>query len=172
MINSLMSLAEAEAGMMQLSIEQTDLQPLLEDMVELYTYVADEREVTISLSSQDQLTAAIDPQRFRQVIANLLDNAVKYNRPRGRVDVRAEIIGDDVVIAIADNGEGISESDLPRIWDRLFRSDRCRTEKGLGLGLSLVKAIVEAHGGRITVTSDIHHGTQFRLRLPTGTGDL
>lgn len=166
MINSLMSLAEAEAGMMQLSIENTDLKLLLEDIVELYTYVADEREVAITLNSQNVLTAAIDPQRIRQVIANLLDNAVKYSRRGGHVDVRAEITDGDAVIEIADNGDGISESDLPRIWDRLFRSDRSRTEKGLGLGLSLVKAIVEAHGGNITVTSAIHQGTQFQLRLP------
>ncbi|HWF85219.1 MAG TPA: HAMP domain-containing sensor histidine kinase [Vicinamibacterales bacterium] len=107
-----------------------------------------------------------DRTRLEQVAANLIDNAVKYTPPGGRVD--AEIVRDDgrALLRVCDTGAGIPPHEMPRIWDRLFRGDTSRTERGLGLGLSLVKAIVEAHGGTVDVTSTRGSGSTFTVSLP------
>jgi signal transduction histidine kinase len=103
---------------------------------------------------------------MRQVIANLLDNAVKYTPAGGRVEVGTSARDGEVLLSVRDTGIGIPREELPRIWERLYRGDKSRSEHGLGLGLSLVKAIVEAHGGRVTVESSRDQGSQFLLHLP------
>ncbi len=103
---------------------------------------------------------------MRQVIANLLDNAVKYTPPGGLVRIEARRDGPDAVLSVRDTGVGIPADELPRIWDRLYRGDKSRSERGLGLGLSLVRAIVEAHGGVVSVRSTPGEGSYFELRLP------
>src|SRR4029079_6808576 len=110
-----------------------------------------------------------DRTRFEQVAANLIDNAVKYTPTGGRVEVEVHSEADRAVLSVRDTGPGIPADELPRIWDRLFRGDRSRTERGLGLGLSLVKAVVEAHGGRVDVASAPGHGSTFSIRLPAET---
>jgi signal transduction histidine kinase len=104
---------------------------------------------------------------MRQVVANLLDNAVKYTPPGGAIRIEARRDGPDAVLSVSDTGAGIPADELPRIWDRLYRGDKSRSERGLGLGLSLVKAIVEAHGGRVAVTSTPGNGSRFELTLPS-----
>ena len=166
MINSLMSLAEAEAGMMDLELRETNVAHIIDDAVDLYADIAEERQIVIERSFSPLVLARVDGQRLRQVLANLLDNAIKYNRDRGRVVIRAFRTDAALTLEIADTGIGIPEADQGRIWDRLFRSDRSRTQKGLGLGLSLVKAIVDAHGGDIQVKSSEENGSTFTLTLP------
>jgi len=95
-----------------------------------------------------------------------LDNAVKYSSPGGRVYLEAHQEGDELAIAVTDTGMGISPEDLPRIWDRLYRGDKSRSQRGLGLGLSMVRAIVAAHRGRVTASSEVGRGSTFRLYLP------
>ncbi len=104
--------------------------------------------------------------RLEQVAANLIDNAVKYTPAGGRVTVDVHAVNGRAVLRVRDTGMGIAPAELPRIWDRLFRGDRSRTERGLGLGLSLVKAIVEAHGGSVEVASEPGHGATFTVSLP------
>jgi signal transduction histidine kinase len=104
---------------------------------------------------------------MRQVIANLVDNAVKYTPSGGRVDLRAEAAGSDVVITVRDTGVGVPPDELPRIWDRLYRGDKSRSERGLGLGLSLVRAVVEAHRGTVEAQSEPGRGSAFTVRLPS-----
>ena len=96
----------------------------------------------------------------------LIDNAIKYNRELGSVIISAEKRGEEIVISMTNTGPGIALEDQPRIWDRLFRADRSRSQKGLGLGLSMVKAIVEAHSGSISVQSIPDNQTTFTLHLP------
>ena len=107
-----------------------------------------------------------DRVRLEQVAANLIDNAVKYTPRGGRVAASVRRPGDRVELVVEDTGAGIPADELSRIWQRLFRGDRSRTERGLGLGLGLVKAIVEAHGGTVAVASELGRGSTFTITLP------
>jgi signal transduction histidine kinase len=101
----------------------------------------------------------------------LIDNAIKYTAAGGQVKITVGRVESKGVFEIADTGIGVSPEDLPRVWDRLYRGDRSRTERGLGLGLSLVKAIVEAHGGEVTLSSEVGAGSTFEVRFPRVRGD-
>ena len=103
---------------------------------------------------------------MRQVLANLLDNALKYARKGGTVRLRARADGETALLEVEDDGAGIPPEDLPRVFDRLYRGDRSRSERGLGLGLALVKAIVTAHGGSVAVESEPGRGARFTVRVP------
>jgi signal transduction histidine kinase len=166
MLRIMMSVAEAEAGMMQLATQVINLEEALQEVVDLYQYIAEESEVAITLSVSDDLTVHGDRTRLAQVWANLLDNAIKYNRRRGTVAISAERIDDRVVISFCDNGIGISAHERQRIWERLYRGDRSRSKPGLGLGLNYVQAVVAAHGGRVEVTSEPNAGSTFTVTLP------
>ena len=166
-IRTLMDVAHAETGLMRLNVEEIDLRALIEDAVELYDHVAQEKDLTIVDDLEAPLTAAVDAARMRQVFANLLDNAIKYTPAGGEVTISARREAREIEIIYQDTGPGIAEADLPRIWDRLYRGDKSRSEHGLGLGLSLVKAIVEAHRGRVEVASHEGAGAKFRILLPT-----
>ncbi len=166
MLNTLMDISEAETGVMRLSIAPVDASEVLRDVGELYADVAEEKGVALDVDAPERLAVLADRHRLRQVVANLLDNAVKYTPGGGHVTMRARAAGPDVAIEVEDDGPGISADDLPRIWDRLFRGDRSRSERGLGLGLSLVRAIVEAHKGRADVVSSAGQGARFTVYFP------
>jgi signal transduction histidine kinase len=167
LLTTVMDISEAEAGAMRLSREPVDIGRILDDAVALYEDVADDRGVTLALDPvPDGLVVDADYPRLRQAIANLVDNAVKYTPPAGTVTLAARARPDAIVIEVRDSGPGIPADQQPRIWERLYRGDAGRTERGLGLGLSLVKAVVEAHGGRAEVESAPGAGSTFRLVLP------
>jgi signal transduction histidine kinase len=129
--------------------------------------IAEDAGVELKVTVPPDLTVRADRDRLRQALANLVDNAIKYTPRGGRVDVSAHRDDGAVVIRVADTGRGIPERDLPRIFDRLYRGDESRTTRGLGLGLSLVRAYVEAQGGAITVESTSAKGSRFEIRLPS-----
>jgi len=166
MLDSLMDLSEAEAGAMALRREPIRVAGLFEETAELFSDIAEERGIALHVSPAGDLAVLADRNRLRQVLANLVDNALKYTPGGGEVQLEARPAGDEVAIEVSDTGVGIAEDDLPRIWDRLFRADRSRSQRGLGLGLSLVKAIVEAHGGRAEVESVQGRGSRFTVSLP------
>jgi len=166
MLGTMMSVAEAEAGTMCLELQQTDILETLEDVTALYQYVAEEAGITIHCSGEPHLFVQADKTRITQVWANLLDNGIKYGHESGSVGIIAKSTNDMVVITFTDDGMGISESETGRIWDRLYRGDRSRTKQGLGLGLNYAKAVVDAHGGKILVTSTIREGSRFKVQLP------
>lgn len=170
-LSSLMDVAEAESGMMKLRLEPVDLGHVVAEVVEVYSLVAEERQVTVRTDFTSACRAMADRNRLRQVLANLLDNAIKYNKPNGEVWLRGGTSGDTAVLEVRDTGMGIPGEELPRIWERLFRGDKSRSQRGLGLGLSLVKAVVEAHGGTVEVTSEPGVGSTFRIRLPAVSGE-
>ena len=132
----------------------------------VYEDVAEEKQVESRSSVEAGLTVAADCDRLRQVLANLIDNAVEYTPAGGRVTIGAQADAADVRIEVADTGIGIAAHDTPRIWERLYRGDQSRAERGLGLGLSLVRAIVRAHGGTVKVVSQPGHGSTFTVSLP------
>ncbi len=167
MLKTMMSVAEAEAGTMRLHPQTINLMEMLDDVIGLYQYVAEEEQITVSNNSDNKnIFILADKTRISQVWANLLDNAIKYGHESGKVTIGAETRGADVVVRFCDDGIGISDNESRRIWDRLYRGDRSRTKQGLGLGLNYVKAVVEAHGGQVTVTSKIMEGSCFEVRLP------
>jgi signal transduction histidine kinase len=165
MLNTLMDIAEAETGTIRLHLQDLNVSLLLEDIADLYRYIAEEKNVRISIDVPKELHAKADRNRLQQAIANLLDNAIKYTPEDGTVTLRAERNGEGLIVSIADNGVGIAPEDLAKIWDRLYRSDKSRTQPGLGLGLSFVKAIVEAHNGSVEVSSTPGQGSIFRISL-------
>lgn len=166
MLNTLMDISEAETGTMSLKVEETDLEDLIRQTVDLYEDLAEDRGLHIETRAEGDLAIPVDRNRMRQVLANLVDNSVKYTPPGGRIEIAARREPDAAVLSVSDTGEGISPDELPHIWDRLYRGDKSRSARGLGLGLSLVKAIVEAHGGAVAVESAPGKGSRFDLRLP------
>ncbi|MDE2143134.1 MAG: HAMP domain-containing histidine kinase, partial [Elusimicrobia bacterium] len=166
MLDGLMDVAEAESGTMRLRLENVDARGLLEEAVELYGPSAEEKGLRLQAEAPAGLVLRADRARLRRAVANLVDNAVKFTPRGGTIIAMASLADDRIVLSVRDDGPGIPETDLPRIWDRLFRGDRSRSERGLGLGLSLVKAIVEAHGGRASVESRTGEGSAFLLSFP------
>jgi len=165
-LNTLMDISEAETGVLQLRRAPVALRALLDEVAELYEDVAEAKRVTVTVEPAEDLTIDGDRDRLRQAFANLLDNAIKYTPAGGRVRVAVAREGQRAVVSVEDTGVGISAQDLPRIWERLYRADPSRSERGLGLGLSLVKAFVEAHGGTVEARSEPGRGSAFTVRLP------
>ena len=165
MLNTLMDISEAETGVVNLAREPVHVDELLQEAVELYEEVADAKQISVTLDAAAVVVLG-SRDRLRQAFANLLDNAIKYTAAQGTVTVRAFVDDGNAVVTVADTGVGIATEHLPRIWDRLYRADPSRSERGLGLGLSLVRAYVQAHGGRVSATSEPGHGSTFTVRLP------
>jgi signal transduction histidine kinase len=166
MLTALMDISEAETGTMKLNVSSIDLATLAAEVGDLYEDAADDAGVSLQTSVPSDLAVPADRDRLRQALANLVDNAIKYTPRGGRVELSAAKDLDTVVIRVADTGRGISEQDLPRIFDRLYRGDESRATRGLGLGLSLVRASVEAQGGTVSVKSTPGKGSIFEIRLP------
>jgi signal transduction histidine kinase len=166
MLNTLMDISEAESGAMQLQREPVRLAEIVARAVDLYRDVADAKGVTLSVDAPADVTVAADRTRLEQVAANLIDNAVKYTPHGGHVDVQVRREEGTASLRVHDTGPGIAPDELPRIFDRLFRGDTSRAERGLGLGLSLVRAVVEAHGGTVDVVSEPGRGSTFSVVLP------
>ncbi|HEY4492972.1 MAG TPA: HAMP domain-containing sensor histidine kinase, partial [Acidobacteriota bacterium] len=166
MLETLMDISEAQTGVMKLHPEKVSVLKLIEDSIDLYRYVAEDRGLEIEAACNQELFVTVDPRRIRQALANLVDNAVKYTERGGRIRVEAHQSDHKAVISVSDTGSGISSAELPRIWDRLYRSSNARSKKGIGLGLSLVRAIVQSHGGEVNATSEVDKGSVFTIHLP------
>jgi signal transduction histidine kinase len=169
MVNTLMDISEAETGTMHLNSDTVSVLALIEQVVELYRDVAEDKKISLSVNAPPELSITADRNRMLQVLGNLLDNAIKYTSSGGRVDIEASADRHQVVITVTDTGMGIPPEELAKIWDRLYRGDKSRSQRGLGLGLSLVKAIVKAHQGRVEVSNALGQGAQFILYLPVKT---
>jgi signal transduction histidine kinase len=165
-LNAVMDVSEAEAGVMRLAAAPVELRDVLGDAVELYADSAEEKRISLTWGCSAGLAVQGDRRRLRQLIANLLDNAVKYTPQGGRVVVDGRLEGTEAVIDVSDNGPGVPAAERERIWERLYRGDASRSERGLGLGLSLVRAIAQAHKGRVSVDNAVPSGALFTVRLP------
>ncbi len=172
MLGTLMDISEAETGTMALRREPVALAELVRQTVDLYEDAAEERGTTVDTQVEGGPVVPVDRTRMRQVLANLLDNALKYTPDGGRVEISTWQEGPEAIVRVRDTGSGIHADELPHIWERLYRGDRSRTTRGLGLGLSLVRAIVEAHGGRVSVDSAPGTGSVFDVRLPVQPANL
>lgn len=165
-LESLLDISAAEGGAMRLNREHVDLRALAERAANLYREVAEDRTIKVDCDLPAPVEANVDRVRLGQAVNNLLDNALKYTPEGGRVVLTVRAEPDAAVISISDNGPGIPTAEREAIFRRLYRGDSSRSQRGLGLGLSLVKAIVEAHGGKVSVAEAAGGGAQFDVRLP------
>jgi two-component system CheB/CheR fusion protein len=167
-VNDLLEVSRISSGKLQLTRERTDLAALIEDTVPELAIAAEGRGVSVTLHVRRPCVAEADPLRLRQVIGNLVGNAMKYTPRGGSIRVTAYTDGREVVLIVSDTGIGIGTQDLPHIFDR-FRQSRAANDRqtGLGLGLWVVKEVVHRHGGTITAASDGEgRGATFTVRLP------
>ena len=169
MLTAIMDISEAETGVMRLSYTEFRVEDLIQETKEIFLYSAEEKNITIKADIPSGLILFADYSRLRQVLCNLVDNAVKYTPEGGNITLKAEKKETTLTLFISDTGIGIPPQDTSRIFIRLYRGDKSRSQKGLGLGLSLVKAVVHAHHGRIHVESQPNEGTTFTLSIPTST---
>lgn len=175
LVNDLLVLARADAGMLELEQEPFDLKSCVEECAALVQPLAEERGLPIGLDLAEVEWTG-DLQRTAQVITNLLTNAIRYNRPGGRVDVRLEAHPSDIVLAVSDTGIGIPEEERTRIFERFHRVDKVRSRElgGSGLGLAICRSLVAAQGGTIECESEAGEGSTFTVRLsphPRPRGD-
>lgn len=165
-LETLMELGEAEAGAMRLNVESVTLKEIAGHAIDLYEFIAEERHIVIDNAIPEDIVIDCDRVRMQRLVANLLDNALKYSPEDSSILIDAVVGAHHVELIVADQGRGIAPSEQARIWDRLYRGDRSRSERGLGLGLSLVRAIAVAHGGTVSVRSAPGDGATFTIRLP------
>jgi len=163
----LLSSVEHQTGQHQIALENHALCPILESAVEVCNVQATARNISITVSCPGTLTAQASPHLLEQAVTNLVDNAIKYSEPGGKVVITASIEGTNVIIDVQDTGRGIEQRHLDRLFERFYRIDKGRSRQmgGTGLGLAIVKHIALAHGGRITVKSTLGQGSTFRLHL-------
>ena len=166
MVTTLMDIAEAEAGTLRLQRQPVDLCRLLREVIDIYEYVAEEKKIRVLAELPPSCEASVDATRIRQAFANLLDNALKYTPEGGTVTITAALRAGDAIVKFRDTGAGIPENEQDKIWERLYRGDKSRSQRGLGLGLSVVRAVIEAHQGKATVQSQPGHGSEFTILLP------
>jgi two-component system phosphate regulon sensor histidine kinase PhoR len=165
----LLKLSQMDAERLELEIRPVSVSQLIESCYETSQRRAIEKELSLSLNVPSQLPeVAADNRRIQEVLQNLLDNAIQYTLPDGKIVLSAELRNDEVVFTVADTGIGIPQADQPRIFERFYRVDvaRSREAGGTGLGLSIAKHLVEAHGGRIWVDSDVGVGSKFHFSIP------
>jgi signal transduction histidine kinase len=165
MINTMFEITAAEGALDQVKIEEFDLNALIRDACELFRPIAAEKRIELRQEIPEILRFRADKKKMQRIVANLVENAIRYTPARGVVNISAAASGGALQLHIEDTGIGISAMDLPRIFDRFYRCDRSRPQGGLGLGLSLVKAYVESMNGTIAVQSTVNQGSTFSLRF-------
>jgi signal transduction histidine kinase len=167
-VSDLMELAQSENEEVKLQREKEDLSELVQTAIDGMRPQASERGIQISGTVQQSVVGAFDAGQIWRLLLNLLDNAIKFNRSGGHVDVTLSVHGDVAIVSVTDNGSGIDSEDQVHIFERGYRSQAARKSgvPGTGLGLHFARSIAEAHGGRIELTSTPGHGACFRVILP------
>jgi heavy metal sensor kinase len=166
--DNMLMLASFEAQNIMPDRKKLDLSLLMQGIINNIKKLAAEKNIEIGLSRSENMTLKGDEEQLKQMFLNLFDNAVKYTPANGKVTVTARKEGDRIKIRIQDTGRGIAKDQIERIFDRFYRADKSRTGQGFGLGLSIVKSVVDAHKGKIKVESSPGIGTSFIVSLPTG----
>lgn len=166
MLNTLLDVSEAETGLMKLEADRVDIYRLFSNALDLYQYVAEDKNISINFTCPVDLYMDGDRARLQQAMANLIDNALKYTPEGGKVNVSIQDTDGKILVSVKDDGIGIKPEEIPKIWDRLYRGDSSRSQRGLGVGLSFVRAIVLAHKGSVEVLSEPGRGSTFLVHLP------
>jgi heavy metal sensor kinase len=174
LVSELLTLARADAGQQLLTREELDLGDLVRSVVPTMEAIATEHGVQLTEQVQPGITISGDQMRLTQLLINLIDNAVRYTPSGGRVAASVERDGAVASLRVADTGVGIDADHLPHVFERFYRADpaRARAEGGAGLGLAIAHWIATAHGGEISVQSEVGRGTTFTLRLPISSSPV
>jgi two-component system phosphate regulon sensor histidine kinase PhoR len=172
LIDDILELSAIEAGNVKLRCETVPLRNLVEDVVNSLSATAATRNIELKNLVSSQGNVYADPHRLMQMMTNLIDNAIKFNRDAGEVSITLTN-GDRDRILVSDTGEGIPSHHLDRLFERFYRVDRARSRElgGTGLGLAIVKHLAKSHGGEVTVRSQIGEGTEFTIELPRASSD-
>ena len=170
LINNLFELAKMDENQFTIHKQQVRLNDFLEKISQKFQPAFNDVDILLQIKCAPTIRVLIDAERFRQVISNLLDNALKSSQANTTVTVEVNQNKTGTIITVSDEGEGIPEEDLPNIWDRLYRVEKSRSRStgGSGLGLAIVKKIIEGHGGEISVKSKVNIGTTFTIHLKDG----
>jgi heavy metal sensor kinase len=164
----LLTLAKFTSSKPPVNLVPLVLEPLIQEIVDELTLLADDRQIALTFESHPVPSVLGDAQWLKQALINLLDNALRYTPSGGAVSIRLEAIGQEVSVSVEDTGHGIEPEHIPHLFERFYRTDwaRAKDAAGTGLGLPIVKEIMDAHGGSISVTSEVNKGSIFTLRLP------
>jgi two-component system phosphate regulon sensor histidine kinase PhoR len=169
LVQDLLTLSQIETGDIKMHFENFDLRRLCEDVLDQFEEKADKKKIKLKLGNDhNRIMVYADKQRISQVITNFVSNAINYTPEDGSVSVEFEVGKKNVTTFVSDNGEGIPESHLDRIFERFYRVDKSRSREkgGTGLGLAIVKHILEGHHSKPEVTSEVGKGSTFSFKLP------
>jgi len=170
LIDDMKKLSEAEGARFLLHFERVNMTQLAQEVLEGFLFLAEDKQIKLTFQLPNSpCYADVDPDRIVQVLSNLISNAIKYTQENGKIEVGLRSDPEETVLYCSDNGIGISENDLPFIFQRFFRTDKSRSRDtgGLGVGLSIAKILTEAHGGTIRAESELGVGSNFYVHLPT-----
>ncbi len=167
MIDTMLEISQAEAGVLQLSKKTIDVKQLVEEAYEIFKPVAEDEDIDLCLNVQDAFSVMGGKTRLQRVVANIVDNALKHTPPQGKVVIATRLFDSKALIEVRDTGKGISEKDLPHIFDRFYRGEKSRSSPGNGLGLSLARSMMRAHGGEISVSTAEGAGSTFSIIFPS-----
>jgi signal transduction histidine kinase len=172
LVNDLLVLSRLDAPVEAIELQRVVLGPIVTELEEGWQAVAAERGLRLAVAVPEELAVRGEKEGVRQILSNLIDNALKYT-PAGQIQVSARREGEQVVLEVRDTGIGIPAADLDRIFERFYRvdKDRSRDLGGTGLGLSIVKHLAQAYGGSIAVESRLNRGSLFRVRLKAEDAD-
>jgi two-component system phosphate regulon sensor histidine kinase PhoR len=167
LISDISDLSAIESGQVDLTLNPVILQRVVADVIALVESRQTSSEIQFRTVIPESIVVYADRKRLDQILYNLIENAVKFNRPGGSVTVSAEVEDSRVIISVDDTGTGISAADLPRVFERLYRGNKSRSRKteGTGLGLAIVKHLVHAHGGELSVVSELGRGSRFSFTI-------
>ena len=169
LVDNVLDFAAIDGGHKTYTFRPVPIAQTIESTVQAARYGMEMRDMHLDLSLSPHLPVVVhDPEAIAQVLLNLISNAAKYGKEGAWIGVNAEVVGEEVVIEISDRGIGISPDELPHLFEHFYRSSdpAARRRKGTGIGLSIVKYIVEAHGGRVEVSSTLNVGSTFALHFP------
>jgi signal transduction histidine kinase len=166
LINTTLDMAEVDAGVNNRVKEPINLSQLIADLCELFEPVAEEKHITLTVKLEQNCQIIGDKHNLQRMVANLLDNAMKYTPAEGEISIELARLSHEFCLTITDTGVGIPLSDQHRVFDRFFRCDHSRSQEGCGLGLSFARSVARSHGGDITVTSEPSKGSVFSSIFP------
>ena len=166
LLDALLLLARADAGQVKLNLKPVDFKSIATEIFELYQPLAEENHVELQLNASQPYILTADDQRLRQLVSNLVDNVIKFNRPGGIVSIDLKMENGELELIVEDDGTGVSDEQMEMIFNRFYQADSARSFKGSGLGLSICQWICDAHGGSIHAERKIPSGMRVTARIP------